>query len=84
MQSLFDREFDGQISTRKYEPLIRFDADGNPQPRRPMSQTAVPDMPAKPIQTETKNEIKKTTNEPVAKKPPPGKQQKLTAFFTKK
>lgn len=34
MESLFDDHFVNKKPLRKYEPLIRFDVDGKPQPRR--------------------------------------------------
>lgn len=34
MESLFDDNFVNKKPLRKYEPLIRFDVDGTPQPRR--------------------------------------------------
>ena len=40
MDSLFDKKYEIKQPLRKYEPLIRFDVDGNPQPRKPLSQTA--------------------------------------------
>lgn len=34
MESLFENIFTNNQPLRKFEPLIRFDIDGNPQPRR--------------------------------------------------
>lgn len=39
MDSLFETNFENTQPLRKFEPLIRFDIDGNPQPRRPLSDT---------------------------------------------
>lgn len=37
MESLFETNFTNTQPLRKFEPLIRFDIDGNPQPRRPFN-----------------------------------------------
>ena len=106
MESLFDEVYVNTQPLRKYEPLIRFDQGGNPQPRRPLDHSArVPKKPLDPgndLKEETKIDTPKAPTGPVndrkrpaaasnqpepAKKKAqsaPGKQQKLTSFFTKK
>lgn len=37
MESLFETNVANNQPLRKFEPLIRFDIDGNPQPRRPFN-----------------------------------------------
>lgn len=37
MESLFETDYVNTQPLRKYEPLIRFDSNGNPQPRKPLS-----------------------------------------------
>lgn len=49
MESLFDDKYSGISSLRKYEPLIRFDVDGKPQPRKPLSETPALDEKVAPI-----------------------------------
>jgi len=106
MESLFDKEYENRQPLRKYEPLIRFDQDGNPQPHRPLDQSHVLQHPKVQEKVnlvpegdrnnsknpaESSNELKRpapsvTQSEPAKKRQQqaPGKQQKLTAFFTKK
>lgn len=61
MELLFESGFINTQPLREFEPLIRFDIDGNPQPRRPLNvrpkfednvekKESVPSMPVKPNQ----------------------------------
>lgn len=36
MEALFEKPYKNTRPLRKFEPLVRFDVDGNPQPRRPI------------------------------------------------
>jgi len=58
MDSLFDTSFTCHQPFRKFEPLIRFDIDGNPQPRKPLQN--VPSLP----QQESKAALPAKTSEP--------------------
>lgn len=41
MDSLFETNYVNTQPLRKYEPLIRFDSDGNPQRRKPLQENAL-------------------------------------------
>lgn len=65
MDTLFETNYPNRQPLRKYEPLIRFDVDGKPQPRRqlenaPKVVNAAPPLP-KP----------KLEPQPVAEEPAP-------------
>lgn len=98
MESLFEKEYVNTQPLRKYEPLIRFDLDGNPQPRKPLKD-APQTSPSMKQQTEApiskpnpsppkSDDLKRKANEaPAPGIEPKKKQQKqtmLTSFFKKR
>lgn len=92
MESLFDKIYENTQPLRKYEPLVRFDQDGNPYPRRPLNQSS--QMTTQPIalaKTEPKSEQDKIdvpsksvgpTNDlkrppPISSQPEPAKKKQV-------
>lgn len=41
MESLFETDYINTKPLRKYEPLIRFDSSGNPQPRKALQESTL-------------------------------------------
>lgn len=97
MESLFDTKYVNAQPLRKLEPLIRFDVDGNPQPRKPLN--AAPTLEEKVITNIAReSKLSATTTKPhddlkrkVEGPPPAGsepkkkqpKQTKIMEFFKK-
>lgn len=96
MDSLFEDKYHSCPPMRKYEPLIRFNLDGQPQPRRILQGKKLEEPPKvcpppEIRQTEPKKsaheDLKRKVTEPVSEPEPKRKQQKqqsIMAFFTKK
>lgn len=61
MDSLFQTIPVNTQPLRKYEPLIRFDASGNPRPKKLVSESPIFDSPPKKVD-KPKEEPKATTN----------------------
>ena len=95
MESLFT-DFINQKPLRKYEPLIRFDPDGKPQPRKPFGPSPAikeeeepvgkpePPEPSSISKTVANNEdLKRKLKEaPPAGLEPKKKQQKQTSIMS--
>lgn len=93
MDSLFEKEYKNTQPLRKFEPLIRFDLEGNPLPRRPLGEVLTPkpqetkpkeSRPQEPKpQEDFKRKVDPTPSgfEPKRKQ---AKQQSIMSFFTKK
>lgn len=95
MESLFDKDYVNTQPLRKYEPLIRFDLEGNPQPRRPLKDApqtssalkeAVEPPKPKPSPPKPEDLKRKVNDAPAPGMEPKKKQQKQTSimnFFKK-
>lgn len=56
MDSLFERNYINSQPLRKYEPLIRYDIDGNPQQRKLLSELKAKPEKVPPPQDSTKED----------------------------
>lgn len=65
METLFDDNFVNKKPLRKYEPLIRFDVDGKPQPRRLIDTSIADDSHGKKDKSQDVT-VKKETTESIS------------------
>lgn len=87
MDALFKTDYINKQPLRQYEPIIRFDLEGKPQPRKPLDGIAK--RKSEVIETEPKTageDLKRKVNNPPAVSEPKKKIQKqssITSFFRK-
>lgn len=89
MDSLFEDKYDSHAPLRKYEPLIRYSLDGQPQPRRLLQEKPTIEIPkvSAPTPVMPTQDLKRKVSEPTPGTEPKRKQQKqqsIMAFFAKK
>lgn len=67
MDSLFSGNYVNTQPLRKFEPLIRYDSDGNPQPKKPLDPSADfndQNLTKRPLTSTSPEEAPKTESKP--------------------
>lgn len=86
MEHLLKSEISNRQPLRKFEPVIRFDIDGTPQPRRPLIQFTKQNETVNLEVSSAKNDMKRKAEDEstiIVPKKKIQKQSTITKFFGK-